>query len=210
MQDSLVLSRATYEELMEQSPYDDYVELEDDSMNFSALSRYLEWFFSKLFGNKVSYSFMRMLPYLIILLVVVLIALKVAGLSVTNVFKPQRNIKPGTDAFTEDTPIHIVNFEQLIAKAIKDEDFRLAIRYSYLKLLQELDKKELIQWEKHKSNYDYLMAIRKQNFATSFNELTQVYENAWYGELPWSNEQYHDVYGAASALAQTISHKLKS
>ncbi len=209
VRDTLVLSKSTLEELVEESPYDEYLEVEDDSMNLSGLQHFFDWFVSKLVGNKVSYGFMRMLPYLIILIVVVLIALKVSGLSVTRVFKPQGNINANHRMYSDDAPIQSVNFTQLISIAVADNDYRLAIRYSYLQLLQELDKKELIQWEKHKSNYDYIMATRKRSFFTSFVDLTGIYENAWYGEFPWSDAYYKEVFERASQLTHTISNTLK-
>lgn len=191
----LVLSDSTLQRLKVEKPYKNYVELTDNnSALLEKIQNWLTWFFGKLFGNKVSYSLGSALPYLIIVLLIIVIALKFAGLSMSTVFKPSIKKTANNGYYSDDMPIYNIDFCKLINQALNNSDFRMAIRYSYLKLLQELDAHKIIAWEKQKSNYDYLIAVNKSKFFTEFKHATLIYENAWYGEMPWKNNEYQNQY----------------
>lgn len=63
----------------------------------------------------------------------------------------------------EENIVQSENIGELIASAVKDGDFRLAIRYYYLQLLRQLNQKELIKYEFQKTNSEYLNEIKADN-----------------------------------------------
>ncbi len=75
------------------------------------------------------------------------------------------------------------DFKALITLAINNNNPRLAIRYYYLTLLQLLSKKEIIQWDLEKTNSDYLAEIKNEETRKSFQYLSYLYNNIWYGEF---------------------------
>lgn len=75
------------------------------------------------------------------------------------------------------------NFKSLIEKALVDNDHRLAIRYYYLWLLKVLSKNEVIKWDLEKTNSDYLSEIKDGETRNSFQYLSYLYNNIWYGEF---------------------------
>lgn len=204
-----VLSKSELEKYKSKKPYSAYAEISNEKDNsLSRLQTWLKWFFSKLFGNRVSYSFSKVLPYLIIVLVLVLIALKFTGLSLSQLMKPSL-VKIGDTGFYNDNEsIQKANFNVLINKALEENNYRIAIRYSYLLLLQQLHQKGLIQWEKQKSNFDYLLATKKQSFYNEFCDITQVYESAWYGETPWTMQEYEQHFNTMIVKVNNINNKL--
>jgi hypothetical protein len=94
---------------------------------------------------------------------------------------------------TEESPeeeLNPENIEQKLNTAIAAGDYRLAIRYLYLKTLYLLDEKKLISLQARSTNRDYLLQMQQQTAGREFRNLTQVYEYVWYGEYVPSENQY--------------------
>lgn len=75
------------------------------------------------------------------------------------------------------------NFKSLIKIALANDDHRLAIRYYYLWLLKALSKNAVIKWDLEKTNSDYLSEIKDAETRKSFQYLSYLYNNIWYGEF---------------------------
>lgn len=75
-----------------------------------------------------------------------------------------------------------IDFNKRIEEATSAQDFRLAIRWLYLKQLFFLNEKALISWQPYKTNMDYMNELSKSEFKTAFKEISKVYEYVWYGE----------------------------
>jgi hypothetical protein len=84
------------------------------------------------------------------------------------------------------------DWEQLLQKAVNDKDLRLAVRYSYMWLLQMLQHKELIQYRPDKTNYDYYSELRDTKYNQAFKVLSRRYEYAWYGKSIVSADAYKE------------------
>ena len=99
--------------------------------------------------------------------------------------------------------INAVEFEDLIAKTILAKDYRLAIRYYYLWLLQTLSKQQHIYWELEKTNADYLNEIKDLELKDNFRYLSYLYNNVWYGEFPIEIEVFKS---ACASFEQTLNN----
>lgn len=82
------------------------------------------------------------------------------------------------------------NIDEKIRKAAGAEDYRTAIRYSYIKGLRLLNDKGWIRMHAQATNHDYIYQVSKYPVAGDFNFLTRVYDYVWYGEFAVNNEQY--------------------
>ena len=74
------------------------------------------------------------------------------------------------------------DLNSLISKLVANGDYRGATRAYFLLVLQRMHRKNLIQWAKPKTNFDYVDEVRKQPFYNDFDGLTTVFEHIWYGE----------------------------
>lgn len=83
----------------------------------------------------------------------------------------------------------VEDFDKLINGALADQNFKLAIRYIYLKSLAVLANKELIRLKDWKSPYDYSNEL-KGEVAISYQELARLFEFVWYGEFHAGDEEY--------------------
>lgn len=93
------------------------------------------------------------------------------------------------------------DFKSLIQKALETQDFRLAIRYQYLFLLQKMSHKNIIELHKDKTNSDYQYEIKNATLRQSFGYLSYIYDYAWYGEFEVSRPDYEQ---AAKAFDETL------
>jgi len=84
--------------------------------------------------------------------------------------------------FTEET-LSVTNFDKLIKKALKNNNYRLATRYEYLKSLQQLSQKEIIKWNYDKTNSEYLNEIKNKTTKDLFKKASYIYDYVWYGEF---------------------------
>jgi hypothetical protein len=77
-----------------------------------------------------------------------------------------------------------INFDELIAKALESKQYKLAVRYLFLKSLKILSEKGLIELKNNKTNYQYLTEIKNNQIADAFQVTTNRFEWIWYGDFP--------------------------
>lgn len=104
--------------------------------------------------------------------------------------KGRKPIQHDVQSIEED--ISLANWEDRMQQAIKANDMRHAVRYSYMWLLQLLQNKELIQYRNDKTNYDYYSELIDTPYKQSFKQLSRQYEYAWYGHFNIPESAYND------------------
>ncbi len=85
--------------------------------------------------------------------------------------------------------------DSLLRNAIRSGNYRLAVRYLYLQSLQRLSEKKFIEINTNKTNYEYVMEVRRHKFANEFASLTLQYEYVWYGEYPVDERLFEQIQG---------------
>lgn len=89
--------------------------------------------------------------------------------------------------------IYAMNFDKLINDAVTTRQYRIAIRYLYLKLLKDLSEKNLITWRAEKTNNDYIDELRPSAYGKQFREVTLLFDYTWYGEVPVNENIFGQV-----------------
>jgi hypothetical protein len=78
-------------------------------------------------------------------------------------------------------------------KLARDGNLRAAIRKGYIALLCELGDRKIISLAQHKTNRDYLNAVRnKGSLYTSMRKLTNSFELHWYGFVPVGEADWNE------------------
>lgn len=85
----------------------------------------------------------------------------------------------------------ISNWEALLQKAVADNDLQLAVRYSYMWLLQMLQESELIEYREDKTNFDYYKELQQTAYKQPFKQISRQYEYVHYGNYPLSAAAYN-------------------
>jgi len=86
--------------------------------------------------------------------------------------------------------LNTIDFDKMIQDAVKNENYRLAIRWHYLKTLYVLDKRQLITFVPYKTNFDYRRELTGKSVQNHFNRLSWIYERVWYGEFNIKQSDY--------------------
>ena len=147
--------------------------------------RFLEWLAEKLFGNAGFDNVLTARQIIIWSIVIAAMGLLIWLLSrsdLVSLIKP----KPKATAFNfmdviED--LDKINFEDKIKVALAEEDFRLATRWHYLKILFLMDKAKLIEFASYKTNIDYRYELKSKKHQHAFIRLSYIYEYVWYGKF---------------------------
>lgn len=107
-------------------------------------------------------------------------------------FSRGRKKQVDNDLHAEEEDITSTNWEALQQQAMNNDDLRLAIRYGYMRLLQLLQHRELIQYRIDKTNYEYAAELNDTNYKQPFKQLSRQYEYAWYGGFAPSASAYRE------------------
>ncbi|MDF0708688.1 hypothetical protein [Flagellimonas okinawensis] len=159
------------------------------------LSRFVRWFLNTLndtFGFQISPETLLILEYIIYVLIGTLAIYLVVRLFVNEKFSAIFTKKAKTIDSIDFTEEHIeeIDLDSLMQEALRNENFRLAVRYQFLKVLKILSQKNLIEWHFEKTNADYQREIKETSLQVSFKNASYLYENIWYGEQPIDKNGY--------------------
>jgi hypothetical protein len=169
----------------------------------------VKYWFSSLFAYIFSAVARSGLPGVIVLIalivIICLIVLKFAGVDLRTVFGKKKMDTPEIDIYTEN--VHNMDFDSLIANALKNKDYRLVIRFLYLKNLKLLTDKEFIEWKPNKTNYSYRYEIENQAVRSQFMETTFIFDYIWYGEFIPDEANFPVIYNRMESFSKTIANE---
>lgn len=89
--------------------------------------------------------------------------------------------------------IQQVNPGQQILDAEDKGEYRLALRWNFIRVLRRLDHGGSIDWQKNKTNWDYHLELNGSPLQEGFDELRQIFEYVWYGERKVEAEAYFEL-----------------
>lgn len=95
------------------------------------------------------------------------------------------------------------NFDELVEQACRQGDYRIAVRYLFLRTLQQLRDKEHISYEPDKTNSRYVYEL-PVNWRNDFSRLIFQYEYVWYGYFDISKEQYENMQKGFASFFQKV------
>jgi hypothetical protein len=171
--------------------------------------RWLQQFLPK--GPRIqpgSSPWMTLIAQILVVLVAGIVVFYVAKILLAR-FKPKRQrrapkkrearIVLGERLAPDDTAIDLLAEGEALARS---GDVRGAIRKAYIALLVELGDRKLITLGQHKTNRDYLNAVRTlPPLHQTMGGLTDTFERHWYGFAEANENDWHDFRsGYHSAL----------
>ncbi len=174
------------------------------------LSRAIRWILeglSNIFGIHIPPNIGAILEYVIYILMGVfalyLLIKFFVGENVAAIFT--KSAKPFIDLGLEEQHIEHLDLDQHINDALAQQNYRLAIRYQYLKGLKLLSQKNIIEWHYEKTNNDYQNEITKPTLGSIFKEVSYIYDHIWYGEQPVDEIKYKASALRFMALQNSIN-----
>ena len=100
--------------------------------------------------------------------------------------------------------IHSSDLDAYIRQALKQEEYALAIRLYYLSILKELSLRKAIRWTRNKTNRQYVQEMQQSAFSSSFEEVTSIFERAWYGDRQLNRQDFQAVEPKFRTLTRRI------
>lgn len=155
-------------------------------------SRFLEWIFGVKYAQGILASILSALPYVIAALVLFLL-LKFFVKVNSNAIVVNAKNKPLVSISEDEEFIKNKDISLLIQQAVDQKNYRLAVRYSYLNTLKQLENNKLIVWEQQKTNEDYIKEISSENIKNSFENLTRLYDFVWYGNFNINSTEFVQI-----------------
>lgn len=154
---------------------------------------FLTWLLKKLFGDASPES----VETFWFIIEIILVALFIAGLVWLilrmNGGKLFKRESAKTSVFTDITEeISTIDIDKLISEAVSKGDFKTAFRYCYLRSLQLMNDKKLIDWKPFKTNYDYYSEFKSDRTKPQFKQLYLGFEYMWYGDGHITKEVFED------------------
>lgn len=128
--------------------------------------------------------------YIVLGVICVLIIYRIVV--VNNLYSGSRRRKEDAEELPE-SEIDDNNLDQRVQAAILANDYRLAVRYMYLKTLRALNDKGWIRYHAKATNNEYITQVHHYGVGNEFRFLTHVYEYVWYGEFALSVQQFERV-----------------
>ncbi len=172
---------------------------------YNLISRFFEWLFGVEKAVGVLQVFFRILPYVLLALLLFILIKFFLNVNASALKQAKKN--EALVALSEEE--HIIkneDIQQLIQKALQDKDYRLAIRYYYLYILQLMTDKEVISWELQKTNFDYLNEIDEQTLKRPFGAITRWYDYIWYGNFNIDEAKYRIAEKDFESLQKTLKN----
>jgi len=172
---------------------------------YNMLRRFFEWIFGV--GNAEGYlaMFLEILPYLLLALFLYLVIRFFIKSNMQGMGINKKN--PNVVSLSEDE--HIIkneDIQQLIKNALVDKNYRLAVRYYYLYILQLLSERGMIDWQQQKTNDEYLKELSESNLKIDFGKATMLYDYVWYGEFDLDQSRYEKAEVVFASLKKSIAH----
>ena len=100
--------------------------------------------------------------------------------------------------------LHRADLESFILQALKQEEYALALRLYYLSILKELSQRKAIHWKREKTNRQYVWEMRQSPLSGAFEEVTRIFEQAWYGGRQMDKREYQALEPKFRMLAGKV------
>ncbi len=162
----------------------------------NAFQRFLDWLFGPVDEKPASANsglflvwITRIVAFIVILYAVFAIVTILLGKKGNWLFDKNDQKRVITFPLSEEN-IHGEDYKTLFENAKKSGDYRMAIRYRYLMLLQLFATRGIINYHKDKTNSDYYYEINDKNLSSSFSYVSYIYEHIWYGGFELENRDF--------------------
>jgi hypothetical protein len=96
------------------------------------------------------------------------------------------------------------DFDRFLRLALESNDYRIAVRILFLRLLQRLHEAEWIVWKKNKTNQDFLNEVRGRENYVQFRDLTLAFEIVWYGDQKITKQQFDQLQNLFDSFQNNI------
>lgn len=176
----------------------DYIYLTDEERENMGLwdwlkMKFLQWFYS-IFNTMGEYGLLDLLGLIFGVIVIGFIIFKIANRGLSFGF-----VGSGEERSDGDLVVSIKKdeFDKLIETARNNGNRNEIIRLSFLKIISELNNKNIIKYSEDKTNRDYYYEISDENIKSQFKKVSNIFDYTFYGEFEITDShlnQYEPIF----------------
>ncbi len=201
---TLIPAKTKEEKVFKEVNLDFAKKVEDKDIGF--LERLWDWILKSLFGNsdyESRQNAQQIFFWFIAIAGLAVIIWLLTRTEFTSFLKG--NTKKTAFSFSDvDEDISGIDFNERIRIAFQEEDYRLAIRWLYLKQLYLLNEKNHIAYQPFKTNIDYTHELSKSSLLNAFTAISRVYDYVWYGKYSITHTEYQSFENEFKQFEQSI------
>lgn len=193
---TVVLRTFDQQKIKDYAALKDFQYEEQLALNTSWWDRFWRWIWELInstLENKYAGGFIKYLLIAIVVAVVIFVVVKFMGLDLKILTGKSKSVDVPYDESMEN--IHEINFNEEIDKAVRQGNYRLAVRLLYLRSLKVLSDSELISWQPEKTNQAYIDELIDEERKKDFKILTLQFEYIWYGDFSIEKESFGALKG---------------
>ncbi len=138
----------------------------------------------------ISDTFWQILGYLLLFALIILIAYYIIKNRKPSERKVQ--VQPLENDWNPEV-ITKTELELLLEKAIENEDYRECVRIYFTFILKEVIKKGWIKWKQDKTNFDYIIEMKRRPESYRFEEAVRIYDLIWYGDYTIEKSVFESI-----------------
>ena len=95
------------------------------------------------------------------------------------------------------------DYQALIRQMEDTGDLNMALKYSYLYAIQQLDEQNHIQYRPDLTNAQVIRSIKDKQWSSTFKQLAMWFERIWYGHYDIPEHEYRHLNSQLSQLIVT-------
>jgi len=99
-----------------------------------------------------------------------------------------------------------MDFDSRVAAALAAQDYRLATRLLFLRLLRTMANRDIITYSIEKTNFDYLFELGGSQYFNNFSAVAKGYEYVWYGNFAIQESQFTQLRQRLDELTSQINN----
>ena len=178
-----------------------YTKSSTDNQNI--LLRMIIWLWDNTFGyffKNVDANVLEIVVYILSLLFIIFIIRQFLKSKISAPLTSYASFNKPVGYLIKDDNISGIDFNQYLKEALQNNDFKVAVRILYLKLLKNLDDSKKIIWHPGKTNHQYQNEIKETDLRNDFSKLTWIYECVWYGGFKIDKRSFNSVHKKFSKI----------
>ncbi|WP_343486765.1 DUF4129 domain-containing protein [Allomuricauda sp. d1] len=173
------------------------------------LARFFNWLgrvLNNTFGIDVPPGAFKVIEIIVYILMGALVIFLLVRVLVNERFNSifTKKAKSIIDIDLSEQHIENIDLDELLNEALQQKEYRLAIRYQFLKILKRLSEKNIIDWHFEKTNSDYQQEIERPDVKARFREVAYIYDYIWYGEQDIDGRKYRAADSLFAVLTNTL------